>query len=561
MRFKLVVQYDTQTHATEIIDVDAETIPSDLTLWSWDHFEQLPIYAPADVPLPHHKFDSHFNHKRKVEFESVLAYSILKNSFLFLPLLHRIGSKIKTLIVNAEHQIADENKKKQFRYVIGKIFRHVLYPSDNAHFGRISSRDNAPHCEEIYRTGLTILGSEKKIERLLTVFLVAESILKNLNANAEILQTLEKIRSNENMCRNSGLFHNRGRHEINKTRELSTRLGIGDSSLQLPYQIDPHSRPIEHMQRDHTHVSTFAFNAYQKEIPFIAGPSAHTAKLMAAIMPLCQDFSLDEQQQYALCCSGFLIAAGAHSFHETQSVAKLFHLPYEEGCYSSALPASFIASEAYQRLLQKFPDIIKANTTEPLQTESQSTSEPMQESKDSDSFIIKRPNKRKPSDKSEKKIPDNETDTKSSASAAASSAQSCMADFNSSVLATPPRLRPSNANSSNYLAPPTPASLYQPHGFQTPTRPAESRASSLPMSPYSGPVSGSHFSLFNSPNSIAGSNLFSSPVSTMGVNLLNRFDNMEEADEIIGTDDTNENTHSASLESPPPKRRKHRSSP
>jgi hypothetical protein len=513
MHCKLVTQYNPLNQSVEMIDVEVDTIPSDWMPWSWDHFAQCPIYAPVNIAPLSNSFNSHLNHKRKVAFECDLAYSVLKNSFLFLPLLHRIGSSIKSLILSEEQQITDTAKKKQFQHVIGKIFRHVLYPSHNAHFGRLDSRANAPRCNEIYRTGLTILAAEKRIEHLLTVFLVTESILKFLTPNEQIQKLLQEIHEHETLCRHSALFQNRGRYELQTQKTLSTRLGIGDDSLELAYQINPHTRPIEHLRRDHVNVSTFAFEAYQKEIPFVGGPSAHMAKLLASVMPLAKAFSADEKQQYALCCSAFLIAAGAHSFHETMTIAKLFGLSYQDGLYDSALPDSFRASAAYQKLLLKFPDIIKtlANPlTIPMDfapaAASSSISEAKVDSNNLEFFKINRVQKRKQtSSAAEINTAPTSSAASHSNSAAAEITISSPNSFNNGADIT----SPARGHRDNQFLSPSRSTAFSNH--LSPHTPLRS-SSSLPQ--FSSPASsngGSGFSLFNSPGSLCGSNLFNSP--------------------------------------------------
>ena len=54
--------------------------------------------ADENAPTPEAKFDSHHNHKRKVAFESILAFSIASDPDIFLPTLHKIGGLVKTFL-------------------------------------------------------------------------------------------------------------------------------------------------------------------------------------------------------------------------------------------------------------------------------------------------------------------------------------------------------------------------------------------------------------------------------------------------------------------------------
>lgn len=56
-------------------------------------------------------------------------------------------------------------------------------------------------------------------------------------------------------------------------------------------------------------------------------------------------------KEYALGCVGYLVAAGAHSFHEVMAAVSLVaDVGYEPGRYTGCLPTAFMASEEYRAL-------------------------------------------------------------------------------------------------------------------------------------------------------------------------------------------------------------------
>ena len=92
-------------------------------------------------------------------------------------------------------------------------------------------------------------------------------------------------------------------------------------------------------------------------MPMAAGVSGTTADLVqcARILGVTSGEPLKE---YGLACQGMLGAAGAHSFHEIQTVLAAVGQPYQEGNYRGVYPASFAGSAAFTQLAAAWPQFL-----------------------------------------------------------------------------------------------------------------------------------------------------------------------------------------------------------
>ncbi|HHT0594554.1 TPA: hypothetical protein ACTXXA_003098 [Legionella anisa] len=157
----------------------------------------------------------------------------------------------------------------------------------------------------------------------------------------------------------------RGRVRVPKSERkladpLKTTLGIEEIPSFTNHTVQAHVRAIDHIVRDYDNVSQFVFNSYKKEIPFVGGISGSAAACFLSLRLLVEDIlSQEELQEYAFCCMGYLVGAGAHSFHEVYSVAARAGVSYEEGRYEASIPQCFKQTSYYERLLALYPDLIK----------------------------------------------------------------------------------------------------------------------------------------------------------------------------------------------------------
>jgi hypothetical protein len=361
-RYKILVRYDAQHGIEETIDSDDPVIRKDLVPWGWDHLSQCEIYADVDTPSPVKKFDDRGNHKRKVEFETVLAISVLKSAKMYLPLMHKIGESIQAYF--------EKHLKSQYQAAAGKIFKDFLF-TDSPYFGPVGyARNASSNPQKNFKEGMIELTRGKQLEGILSAHLAAQRIFKELLFSRFTTESSQHQRYHyyKNTVRASDLFAaNRGRVKAEHTMpapRVSTpgiEINLSPTSRSRNFSIREHARAADKFSRDHDNVSPFAFNAAKKEIPFIAGPSGTAGECFMAVKILAENtyLSPEEFQEYVFCCMGFLVSAGAHSFHEIYVIAELLGVPYEEGKYEAAIPSSFKQTKVYQELLNDFPDIIQ----------------------------------------------------------------------------------------------------------------------------------------------------------------------------------------------------------
>ena len=95
-------------------------------------------------------------------------------------------------------------------------------------------------------------------------------------------------------------------------------------------------------------------------MPFVAGPSGHTATLMTGAMKLGLK-TQEELKEYALACFVFLAAAGNHSLHEVMTIARQAGVAYIDGNYASCLPKTFAETDIYRQLEAIFPQFVTDN--------------------------------------------------------------------------------------------------------------------------------------------------------------------------------------------------------
>jgi len=60
--YKILVHHLSNTQYS-VMDVEYDRLPDDYKRWGFDHFAQMPIYAPEDAVED--RLDSKLNHKRK----------------------------------------------------------------------------------------------------------------------------------------------------------------------------------------------------------------------------------------------------------------------------------------------------------------------------------------------------------------------------------------------------------------------------------------------------------------------------------------------------------------
>ena len=325
----------------------------ELEQWGWDSRDNCPILSPSSLHRPAEAYDANHNLRRKVQFESELALLVLKNNALFRDLLHRLGKATEQYFRRkARHD-------RDFMTDAGRIYRQYYY-TDKPYLGRKGSFKAGWQysASEIYHQSLLTLTKGKDIPQIMFGHMASITIY------AELLNKKEEVASLKKWLKPKAWFARRGRVKIPAENGVSTWPGIEIDQPSTLGRVDAHSKTAHHTARetDPDKVSEFVYHEYTHDIPFIGGPSGSAAECLSFMhffsKGLAEPLTFEEMKMYTLCCIGYLISAGSHSFHEVASIAKLMGIPYYIGQYHATLPECFTQTADYQNLLQKYPDLI-----------------------------------------------------------------------------------------------------------------------------------------------------------------------------------------------------------
>lgn len=138
----------------------------------------------------------------------------------------------------------------------------------------------------------------------------------------------------------------------------TTQLGITRNpvfSKRLGHSYANHQRGMDQFRGNSQ--SAFFKDTQENNLPFVCGPSSHTASLMLGAL-LYGRLNHEELQEYTMACFAFLTAGGNHSFHEVMVIASLAGVHYHCGDYEAALPKSFKITKSYQHLSKRFPEFL-----------------------------------------------------------------------------------------------------------------------------------------------------------------------------------------------------------
>jgi hypothetical protein len=352
-QFKILVQYEPNVKPL-IVDVEYDKLPTDFKVWGWDHFAQAPIYSPADAPSHREKLDANLNHHRRVEFETHLAFSVLKNYKIFLPTLHKLGHAIAHRL-DSKLQSSDKNKDIERKSAAGAIFKKTFY-SNKGIFGTLGE-ESAESDLENYQRGLMILRKGKAIEHIFSAHIGALKIYREVlgyENDRDFHYWWQQVRGD--------LFISRGREKLDMPVKLVTFPGI-EVAPTIAHKMQAHKRALDKTTRDYLNVTPFVWEAYQKDIPFVAGPSGTASECLVGLKTMGRAANLtpEEIKEYLICCMGYLVSSGAHSLHEIYVLCGLFPMGYVPGRYEAVIPASFSGSASFQRLLANYSDLIQAD--------------------------------------------------------------------------------------------------------------------------------------------------------------------------------------------------------
>lgn len=304
----------------------------------------------------------------KKQLESTLAAFILQESHVFLPVLHEIGCKINDYLHNVFCAYRKVGKKEEFYDKIGGIYKAYLF-NRKPHFGRLSTPENAPNHYQIYQIARKHLTAGKTIEHILTCFLASLAVfefLKGIECEQEKLDYFNELGE---ALYSKELFAERGRYRLPIKPQLRKDVGIYNGyNPHIWFQIPSHVKAVDSIRFNPDKSTFFVKYAQDHNIPLVAGPSSHSAGLFRIGLLF---VNLNEEQllQYSNCICAFLIAAGAHSFHEIMSVAKNIGVPYQEQQYMDSLSLAFKKTPSFKKFQAIYFNNHKTGSTEEIETE------------------------------------------------------------------------------------------------------------------------------------------------------------------------------------------------
>ena len=145
-------------------------------------------------------------------------------------------------------------------------------------------------------------------------------------------------------------------------RLFSKAIGIANHPVfyqRLDNKTDNHSRAADRFTPNPS--STFFKSANDNIMPFVAGPSGHTATFIKGAMRLGIN-NQEELKAYSLAVFAFLTGGGNHSFHEVMTVAReIGGIDYKDGNYFSVLPDCYLESKEIAKLNDEFDQYVELN--------------------------------------------------------------------------------------------------------------------------------------------------------------------------------------------------------
>lgn len=273
--------------------------------------------------------------KYKAFFESKLAITLL-NQPEILPAVHEVSKAIINLI---------QIHKKDVLLQIQKNSKITLELFDTRYFGRLPNTADNP--ENILNLVLEKLNNAKTdlSEQLQIHAIFTYRIYPELNIVEKVSKQISVDRARkENKEKEIKLSKQLG---ITNHPVFSKKIGDGPEHLPAVGRFIPDTHSYYYHLCDGLN------------IPFVAGPSGHTASLIQGALT----YGLDDTEkltQYALAIFVFLTAGGNHSFNEVFFVAnKIAHVPFKIDCYGTSFPLSFKQSSCYQKLFKQFPEFLE----------------------------------------------------------------------------------------------------------------------------------------------------------------------------------------------------------
>lgn len=278
-------------------------------------------------------------HLRYREYvESVFAINLMKNPRLF-PVLEKVSSHILEFIRANKSEV--KKLIENDRLIRDDLFNTNLY-------GALPlERDS----DKLLDTFATILKNpdadlnNKMIINFIFMRYIFPALHPSGNINKETIAAITFMRDRPRQDRNDVTIKSNDHLGITKNKTFQNM--IKDTASM---RIRPVDRCIPRKS------SAYFKQNSTSEIPFVAGPSGHTAVLVGGVVSYCGVTDMEEIMQYTAACFAHLVSGGCHNFHEIYSVAnQLCNVPYDIRNYKFSLSESVLDSDIYKKICDQFP--------------------------------------------------------------------------------------------------------------------------------------------------------------------------------------------------------------
>ncbi len=313
-------------------------------------------------------------------FRSVMSeLKVESRSFFELKLAGKINSNSRN--ISGVHQVSqkfleilESNKKvvldllNQEDGKIFKILKHELF--SDLKFGRILEKEINPEIlktsEDLLDLFLNILSQspEIQLDQLMQVHsVVGYQILSKLSP--EHIFNFRATREELSKEFKSETARGRKAESLGPDGKIIRKMGIKRSDLgfnsaiffknmsrKLPGQVDyGFEHGMDTLSKDPE--SPYVKSLEDFSLPFVCGPSNHTAALLAGAVRFAELSSPEAIQEYALGIFSFLARGGHHSFHEVFLIAEKAGVPYVSGKYQPSIPESVFSLSGMRELFEE----------------------------------------------------------------------------------------------------------------------------------------------------------------------------------------------------------------
>lgn len=330
------------------------------------------------------RYDTNFNNKRKVLFESLLAGIIRNNPRM----LYHSVAKVAKCILPDFIEIFEKLKKAMSKKQETPWFCQHFYdsfaknPDILAEYTGCYGQEISASAEEIEKFSqwiysiITNTDSQSAYQKLLIIWEYGNFYIRLYSDHPELIpddlgesfSQMKKLwdQSRANWPTNT-IEHSRVSTQHTKRAKLTDKFGIfstesnvsSDQILEVFPKVSMHL-PGGNLWRV-TSTSEFTREArFKLDMPLVASQSGSIALLLIPAIVIAK-LNSEELRYFNLNAISFLIGNGHHSFHEFKTVWEAFNIPYVDGHYSSIFPdGSIKVHPDLLKLAQKFPDMLRS---------------------------------------------------------------------------------------------------------------------------------------------------------------------------------------------------------